>query len=34
MWNCPNCDFEYPYCDENVDDPMTDCDNYYAIMGG
>jgi hypothetical protein len=37
MWNCPLNDFECPYCDENgvcwLDDPMTDCDDFYAAVG-
>ena len=38
MCDCPLNDFECPYCDENgvcwLDDPMTDCDDYYAAVGG
>ena len=37
MFDCPICDFECPYCNEDgvcwLEDPAMNCDDYYAAMG-
>ena len=38
IYNCPVLDWERPYfnpegCVCKLDDPKTDCDDYYAAVG-
>ena len=38
IYNCPVLDWECPYfnsegCVCKLDDPKTDCDDYYAAVG-